>query len=241
MGGICPVRILGMEHDAIGQNAIIARVQNSIGQILPSANQVLYTNAFDSQSDFQADILYTPHKKAGFGKDIILHEQPPSPAALGLNPGTTMLQVWTRFYNTADPDISTNSITVSIPTGPDRRVFRDEILKFGAMQMDQGHGIRQRRSDQFNEHKQHIAHWPNTGLQDNRRFLVEEVPLIQLLNNRAHFRSHLCGSGAGAGLLVLPGLFSPVPPSLTRNRPRPKLSTGPSSGPLRQVLRWTTT
>ncbi len=49
------------------KRAIIAQVQDSIGQILTSSNHVLYTNALtDSASGLQADVLYT-HKRNGSG------------------------------------------------------------------------------------------------------------------------------------------------------------------------------
>ena len=129
---------LGYFDSASGQSVVLAQLHDSIGQLLQTSNQVIYAGALaDLETNFQADVKYT-HKKSGFEQDIVLRSQPPSPASLGLNPDTTTLQVWTEFYNTADPDISTNTVASLVPGSgqPERRILANQILNFGAMQMD---------------------------------------------------------------------------------------------------------
>ncbi|HEX3798450.1 MAG TPA: Ig-like domain-containing protein [Verrucomicrobiae bacterium] len=154
---------------------------------MPIGNQVLYTNALvDSQSDFQADVLYT-HKKMGFEQDIIMHQQPPAPASFGLNPDTTMLQVWTEFYNTADPEVLSNTVSVSVQknSGVERRLVGSEILNFGSMQMDQGNAFSTDGSTNIAGNGLNglllvpvAKHWVRQG---TRRFLVEEIPFDSMV------------------------------------------------------------
>ncbi len=93
-----------------------------------------------------------------------------------------MLQVWTEFYSTADPDVSTN--TVSVPGGNNeqavRRTLATETLNFGSMQMDQGNAFVSDGSTNSGGAGSSslllvavAKHWVR---QDGRKFLVEEVP-----------------------------------------------------------------
>ncbi|HEX3799309.1 MAG TPA: hypothetical protein VH413_11455 [Verrucomicrobiae bacterium] len=178
---------LSLFDSGSGQNAIIGQLQDSLGQILPTGNQVLYTNALvDSQTDFQADVLYT-HKRMGFEQDIIMHQQPPAPASFGLNPDTTMLQVWTEFYNTTDPEVSSNVVNVSLQNSlrAERRAIASETLNFGSMQMDQGNAFSTGGSTNINGNGINglllvpvAKHWVRQG---TRRFLVEEIPFDSIV------------------------------------------------------------
>src|SRR5207245_9786544 len=68
--------------------------------ILPSGNQVIYTNCF---TDFDADILVT-YRKNGFECDLIFRQKPPVPEIFdGLNAATCRLQLLTEFLNTDEP------------------------------------------------------------------------------------------------------------------------------------------
>jgi hypothetical protein len=82
--------ILGLAYDdsSTGQSVMIGWIQNSTGQLITS-NQVLYANAFRG---IKADVRYT-YRKGNFEQDVILRQQPPDPAALGLNPSTTEIEV----------------------------------------------------------------------------------------------------------------------------------------------------
>src|ERR1700721_2221233 len=84
-----------------GQSVMIAALQDSLGQVLPSLNQVLYTNAF---TNLEADVRYT-YTKAGLEQKIIPRAQPPALSQWNLNPQTTWLQVWTEFTEAPLPVI----------------------------------------------------------------------------------------------------------------------------------------
>ena len=100
-------------------NVIIATPQDSVGQILPSLNQVIFTNYFGALADviFQNSI-------SGFSQDIVIRQQ--LPAQVGLTGSNLWLQVWTEFTASPSVAISTNPIT------------GDQILNFGTMQMGKG-------------------------------------------------------------------------------------------------------
>src|SRR5207249_2683163 len=102
-----------------GQSVLIAEVKDSIGQLLASSNQVFYADAF---SDFQAGVLYT-YTRNGFEQDIVIAEQPPSPADYQLNPATTRLQVLTEFTNAPEPSVQ--SLTTADTNSP-----ADQLIDF---------------------------------------------------------------------------------------------------------------
>jgi len=195
---------LSLYDSSSGSNAIIANLQNSIGQILGgTTNQVLYTNALaDPNSSFTADVLYT-HKLKGFEQDVVLHHQIPDPASLGLNPQFTSLQVWTEYHRAFDPATNAangNSLATVNP-----------ILNFGTMQMDKGNAF---ASDSLTNTADQvlnggtllvpiIKHWVK---QNGRKFLVEEVPLqsiaaqLQILPAPTHYTN-------GTACIMSPGRF----------------------------------
>jgi len=113
---------------ATSNSVVIAEVQDSTGQLLPSQNQVLYTNAFTGNG-LQADTRYS-YTRAGLEQDVILRTDLPSPTNWNLNPQTTLLQVWTEFTATPTPQIY--SLTNSDDSPP------DQLLNFGTMQMGPG-------------------------------------------------------------------------------------------------------
>src|SRR5258706_4933772 len=78
-------QILGLSYldPTTGQYVLIPSLQDSIGQVVGThSNQVIYANAFNG--GFKADVSYS-NSIAGFSQEILLREQPPSPAAFGLN------------------------------------------------------------------------------------------------------------------------------------------------------------
>ncbi len=109
---------------ASGKSVMIAELKDSVGQLLPSGNQVLYPDAF---TDISADILYV-NTVSGFEQLIVLREQPPSPAEWGLNPETSVIQVITEFLNPPVPQITPRNVG-GMP---------DEHLDFGITQMPGG-------------------------------------------------------------------------------------------------------
>ncbi len=109
---------------ATGKSVMIAELKNSIGELLPSGNQVLYPDAFTGIS---ADALYI-NNVYGFEQLIVLRQQPPSPSKWGLDPKTTVLQVITEFLNPPTPLI----------TQREAEGLPDEHLEFGLIEMPRG-------------------------------------------------------------------------------------------------------
>jgi hypothetical protein len=146
--------------------AVIANLTNSAGMILPSGNQVIYTNAF---AGLGADLLCT-YRKGSFESDVMLHEVPPSPAEYGINPATARLQIWTEFFSTNDPGASYDS-------GADTNL-NDPYLDFGGMQMIHGRAftISDTNAPVFINDPSGIAVKKTWVEVNNRRFLLEEVP-----------------------------------------------------------------
>src|SRR2546429_3673398 len=102
------------------KNVLIAEVTNCIGELV-APNVVLYPNAFDT---LKGAIRYT-YTRDGFDQDVILYENPGSPADYGLNPATTLLEMNSEFFN------------FPIPTAQ-ATTDDDPALNFGQMQMGRG-------------------------------------------------------------------------------------------------------
>ncbi len=112
---------------ASGSNAPIALIQNCTGSIAPP-NQVIYANAF---SNITADICYT-YTKAGLSQDIVLRQSPPAPDAYGLSDDSSVLQIYSEFFNSPDPEAT--AVT-------NNNVLDDQILSFGVMSMGVGNAL----------------------------------------------------------------------------------------------------
>jgi hypothetical protein len=155
---------IGLSYFDGTNSVLIAMVTNATGAILPSGNQVIYANAF---AGLDADLLYT-YTKAGFEQDVILREQPPQPAVLGLNSRSTRLQVLTEFFNAPQPSL--NAMSVSTAAGN----LEDDALSFGVMQMGRGKAFLLGTNS------------PSVGVNkrwfvvNGRQFLIEEVPIVSI-------------------------------------------------------------
>lgn len=134
--------VLGLAYTdaATGNAAMIAEIKDSTG-VLVAPNQIIYPDAF---TDVKADVRFT-YTTAGFEQDIILQEEPPSPAAYGLNPATTRLEVYTEFIEPPVPSKElivlkeeSNPVTRAAMFEPD---LVDERLNFGAMLIGSGHAF----------------------------------------------------------------------------------------------------
>ena len=107
-------------RDASGKNVLIAEVTNCIGELV-APNVIVYPSAFDT---LKAGIRYT-YTKSGFSQDIIFYQNPGSPSDYGLDPATTVLEMYTEFFSPPAP---------AIQSGSDN----DQTLTFGKMQMARG-------------------------------------------------------------------------------------------------------
>jgi len=156
-------QIVGLAYfdSATSNSVMIAEVQDSTGQLLPSQNQVLYTNAFTGNG-LQADTRYS-YTRAGLEQDVILRTGLPSPTNWNLNTQTTLLQVWTEFTVTPTPQIY--SLTNSDDSPP------DEWLNFGTMQMGPG------KAFVLGDESELSPVFKQWQVIQGSTFLVESVPL----------------------------------------------------------------
>jgi len=134
--------VLGLAYTdaASGKSILIAGIKSSVGEIV--GNQVIYRDAFDGK--FKADVRYT-YSKAGFEQDVILRENPPSPADYGMDPSTARLEVWTEFLDAPQPVKTVSDLKVETDlqvrqamVDPD---LTDESLDFGAMRIGIGNAF----------------------------------------------------------------------------------------------------
>lgn len=70
---------IGLGYFDGSNSVLLATLTNSVGELLPLGNQVIYTNAF---AGLDADLLYSD-TLAGMEQDVILREQLPDPTAFG--------------------------------------------------------------------------------------------------------------------------------------------------------------
>jgi hypothetical protein len=207
---------IGLNYYDGTNSVLIAVITNATGQILASGNQVTYTNAFDG---LDADLLYT-YTKAGFEQDIILEQQPPDPASLGLNPQTTRLQVLTEFFNPTQPGVTVTTVAT------DAGDLEDDNLNFGVMQM--GHGkafLLGSASPSVDVNKQWLT-------LNGRQFLVEEVPIVSIASEIDNLPPFVSQTGIGTKPVVSKNLILP-PQRLTHSSPKATFlanATRPSSG-----------
>src|SRR6266516_2496497 len=120
-------QILGLaytERDT-GKSIFISELKDSVGQVV-GRNQVVYPDAFKS---IKADVRYTV-TQCFFEQEVILREQLPDPAAMGLNPRTARLELWTEFFDGPEPEKTTGTILRN-----DGATDPDDSLNFGSMQM----------------------------------------------------------------------------------------------------------
>jgi hypothetical protein len=149
---------LGLSYydTATGNSIMIAEIKNSIGELLPSGNEAIFSDAF---TDFQADVIYQ-NSIAGFEQFVVLRQQPPPPSEWGLNPATTVLQVITEFQNPPAPHLA----AVESESGTDARI------DFGTMQMMNGQAF---AIGSETNRVPVIKQWQTSN---GRTFLIEQVP-----------------------------------------------------------------
>ncbi|HOX03037.1 MAG TPA: hypothetical protein PKW32_11775 [Verrucomicrobiota bacterium] len=120
-----------------GQDAIIATVKESLGEVVPP-NQVVYPDAFDTVS---GSIIYT-WRKRGLSQDVVLWEAPPPPERWGLPSETARLEVLTEFLEAPAPVKRIEPVWAV--TDPDLRARLaepdgvDEELDFGTFRISRG-------------------------------------------------------------------------------------------------------
>ncbi len=194
---------IGLSYFDGTNSVLLATVTNSTGAILPSGNQVIYTNAF---AGLNADLLYT-YTKAGAEQDVILREQPPDPAVLDLNPATTRIQVLTEFFNPPQPVVT----ATTVPTAAGN--LEDDYLSFGAMQM--GHG----KAFLIGDNSPSVGVNKRWVVLAGRQFLIEEVPIVSIATAIDSLPPYVAQARVGTKHIVSKNLILP-PQRLTHTSPK---------------------
>ena len=163
-------RPLGISYDDGTNTVMIATLTNSVGQILASGNQVIYTNAF---SEFAADLVCT-YRRSGFECDLVFRAAPPTPKDLGLSQKSTRIQLLTEFFNTSDPDQIYE--TENLADG-----MTDQTLTFGKLKMVPGRAFMVGEiPSAIPDPAQSIKVSKQWMKIEGRKFLIEEVPYRKL-------------------------------------------------------------
>jgi len=131
--------ILGIYYfdAATGQSALVATVQDAIGEFLPP-NQIVYRDSFKG---LKADVRVT-FTKSAFESDLILLEKPLPPEDFGLSSQSARLEIWHEWLDAPAPDKQVN--TLKQETDPQRRQTMvepdliDETLDFGDLWLPLG-------------------------------------------------------------------------------------------------------
>jgi hypothetical protein len=195
-------------HDpSADKRVLVSSITNSIGTIT-APNTVVYSNCFDG---FQADLVLkvTP---AGFEQDVVLRESLSwvPLQELGLDPASTVLEVWTEFFETPVPEKQITTITARPTPEGTARALSDETLKFGSMKMPRGRAFSQGLSNAIERQSAQDSvpvgkTWRE--MEDGRRFLIEAARWREIL---PHFRSLDQGLSGQTNAALLPKLRSTI-------------------------------
>jgi hypothetical protein len=150
---------------ASGSNAALARLQDCNGSIV-APNHVLYADAF---SNLRADVQYT-YRKAGLSQDIVLRQSPPAPDRYGLSDETTILQVYTEFFDPPLPEMT------AVTNG---NVVDHQVLDFGEMKIGLGQALFLKGQDAPLPAGMVTKQWIQVN---GRTFLIEAIPYPAISN-----------------------------------------------------------
>jgi hypothetical protein len=185
---------VGLGYSDGSNNVLLAVVTNSTGAILPSGNEVLYANAF---AGLKADLRYR-YTKAGMEQDVVLLEQLPDPASLGLNPAKARLQMFTEFTSSPRPTIKATSVKTAAG------VLEDDDLNFGGMQMGRGKAfLLGSKSPAVQVNKRWVA-------MEGRQILTEEVPMVSMAPALESLPSFIAKSSATKPVLSKSTVLPPT-------------------------------
>ncbi|MDE3068756.1 MAG: hypothetical protein KGJ60_14575, partial [Verrucomicrobiota bacterium] len=161
------VQPLALSYFDGSNSVLIAELTNSVGELVAS-NQVLYRGALTGPDGFKVDLRYT-YTKASFEQDVIIEDQPPDPASLGLN-SNALLQVTTEFFNPPPPEVTQETVPTVVGN------LTDDQLSFGVMTMGRGKAfLLGTNATPAGVEKQ----WFNLS---GQQFFVEELPVAAIRN-----------------------------------------------------------
>jgi hypothetical protein len=162
---------------ATGQNVLLAEVTNCVGTLIGD-NVVLFDDCFDT---IQGALRYT-YTRDGFEQDVILYQNPGSPADYSLNPATTRLEMYSEFFDPPTPAKSSQTLANNV---------EDETLNFGLMQVGRGRAYflgETLESAEVGKTWQQIA---------GRNFLVESMPYLEIEPMLERLQASASGSKQG--------------------------------------------
>jgi len=162
-GTILKSQVVGLSYSDGANSVLIATITNSLGQVLPSGNQLIYTNAFVG-GGITASVRYT-YKKASFEQDILLESQLPPPERFGFS-SNAILEVVTEFFDGPQPATAADSANGQA----------DPPLSFGTMTMGRGRAFVMGEQEISGETPV-VKEWTQIG---TRQFLFEQIPLMQI-------------------------------------------------------------
>ncbi len=197
-----------------GESVCFAVLKDSIGQVQPSGNVVVYSDSFSG--GITADVRYE-NRRDQFSQEVVIRSQLPDPyLAYGFNPQTTKLQVITEFL---DP-----------PTASVRSTGNDIVVDFGSMMFgpgrafalgDEAHSVPVRK------------YWLSVQA---RHFLIEETdyaPVAAQLGGLPAFAPPSGGTNPATPMLnqVSPQMVFPPPLLAKQNTQGLKVASAAGTGP----------
>ncbi len=202
---------------ASGSNAAIGQLKDCIGSVVPP-NQVVYADAF---SNVTADIWYT-YTKAGLTQDILVRSSLPPPDAFGLADESSVLEIWSEFFNSPEPEATT------VTNG---NMTDTQILDFGDMKMGVGRAFFLNGQEGPVPAGLVTKQWIHVN---NRTFLIEAIGYSTLSNLIQQFPLHASNLKTGRGSLGRMALLDPPPARraiATRSGKPMKLAKVETKGP----------
>jgi len=172
--------VLGLAYVSAktGQRLWIATIRDSIGELGPEQNQVLYRDALDDGGHgLKADIRYT-YTRAGMEQDIVFRPDgaPLPPEAYGFSdPKDIRLEVITEFVAPPVPGVTATVLSTKDPAErmamalPD---MVDQTLDFGVMRMQAGQAF---PLDQPKETDSGVPTAKTWHQEDGRTYLIEAI------------------------------------------------------------------
>ncbi len=169
-------RVIGLAYTEIdtGMSVFIAEAKDSQGFVL-GRNQVIYLDAFDS---IKADVRYLT-TKSSFEADVILREQLPDAAELGMRPEAVRIELWTQMWPSAGP-----TITAVARKRQDGQQEQDVALDFGAMRIGPGKAFslaNQEQADPLQREHDAIPVSKEWAAVAGKQFLIESVPYLEAI------------------------------------------------------------
>jgi F5/8 type C domain-containing protein len=145
-----------------GQSILLGEVKDCVGELV-SPNVMVFADAF---TDIRAALKYS-YTKSGFSQDVILLEDAGigSPSDYGLNPESTLLEMYSEFHSPPVPVKTTET------TGDN---LVDETLDFGQMQIGRGAAY------VLNEEMESVPVVKTWTKVEGRDFLIESVPYASI-------------------------------------------------------------